>query len=311
MRTIPLWLASYPRSLEFLASSLGSLRQQSPNIFGAFTANSGLSDDEATVALRLSESPPLLWIADLGTAVNGLFTPDAPGRVKLDSDMFSAVEAKPGSADAQVFLQAKVLHELVHWGRYTKQLLEPEEMGEKFERDAYGRIVEPHGAAAAAALAADALGETAFGRDDVRESQPRGIRNHNPGNIRRSGIKWEGLADEAEMTPFQKLETVFCVFKEPKWGIRAISRLLANYQVKSGLQTVRAMIARWAPASDNNDTDNYSRFVATKMGVTADTSFRFADTLAVAMVTAVIAFENNAQPYSATQIKEAVSLGLV
>ena len=46
---------------------------------------------------------------------------------------------------------------------------------------------------------------------------PRGIRNHNPGNIDK-GADWEGLADD------QSSDSRFCVFKDPVWGIRAMAR---------------------------------------------------------------------------------------
>ena len=47
---------------------------------------------------------------------------------------------------------------------------------------------------------------------------PRGIRNNNPGNIK-LGTNWDGLSDEQN-------DDVFCQFKEPVWGIRALMRIL-------------------------------------------------------------------------------------
>ena len=49
--------------------------------------------------------------------------------------------------------------------------------------------------------------------DGSKKSLPRGIRNHNPGNIK-LGTAWDGLSDEQN-------DDVFCQFKEPVWGLRA------------------------------------------------------------------------------------------
>lgn len=74
---------------------------------------------------------------------------------------------------------------------------------------------------------------------------PRGIRNNNPGNIRDGNDKWQGLSAIDE-------DTAFAVFDTPTWGIRALARILINYQDKYGLRTVAEIINRWAPPSENN-----------------------------------------------------------
>jgi len=97
---------------------------------------------------------------------------------------------------------------------------------------------------------------------------PRGIRNHNPGNIERDGTRWQGMAREQS-------DARFVVFSGAKWGIRAIARILITYQDKrragdgSRIDTVRKFIARWAPPTEN-DTDAYARTVARALGVGAD-----------------------------------------
>lgn len=90
---------------------------------------------------------------------------------------------------------------------------------------------------------------------------PRGIRNHNPGNIEK-GSPWQGLAED------QSADRRFCVFKAPEWGIRAIARILVAYQDKHKLKTVRGIINRWAPPNEN-DTAAYVEHVAGKLGVDA------------------------------------------
>ena len=72
----------------------------------------------------------------------------------------------------------------------------------------------------------------------------RGIRNNNPGNIRRSKDKWQGAAKEQP-------DKNFVTFTSPVWGIRAIARILIRYQDNYGCDTVAKHIARWAPPSEN------------------------------------------------------------
>lgn len=85
----------------------------------------------------------------------------------------------------------------------------------------------------------------------------RGYRNNNPGNIDR-GAPWQGLAKRSDMTGEQQDEERFAVFSHPKWGIRAIARVLITYQDKrrapdgSRIDTIAEIVARWAPPIENN-----------------------------------------------------------
>ena len=94
------------------------------------------------------------------------------------------------------------------------------------------------------------------------ESLPRGVRNQNPGNIRKSKDPWQGLAREQP-------DKAFFTFKAPEWGIRALARVLITYQDDYDLRTVRQIITRWAPPNEN-DTGAYVRAVADRMGVSPD-----------------------------------------
>lgn len=78
----------------------------------------------------------------------------------------------------------------------------------------------------------------------------RGIRNNNPGNIRHSADRWQGA------NPHNQPDSEFVTFDTMAWGIRALLVLLKNYRVKHGLTTVRGIINRWAPSSEN-DTAAY------------------------------------------------------
>lgn len=131
---------------------------------------------------------------------------------------------------------------------------------------------------------------------------PRGLRNANPGNIRLSSVAWQGEAATQS-------DKDFVVFSAPEWGIRAMAKILLNYQAK-GLVTVRQMIGRWAPTSEN-DTASYVAHVAAAMGVGPDDPVYLHDLYELGqMVRAIITHENGVQPYPPEMINKGVGLAL-
>lgn len=90
----------------------------------------------------------------------------------------------------------------------------------------------------------------------------RGLRNCNPGNIRISRSHFRG-----EVRPSQ--DAAFKQFESMAYGYRAMFVLLDTYRRRYGLDTIRAMISRWAPPSENH-TESYIRFVAERSGISAD-----------------------------------------
>lgn len=126
----------------------------------------------------------------------------------------------------------------------------------------------------------------------------RGIRNNNPGNIdRHVGVRWQGQAAD------QSGDRRFVVFDSPKWGIRAIARILITYQDArdaadgSKIDTIREIIARWAPPAEN-DTGAYATHVATLTRIGVDQTIDVYDYATMkALVAAIITHENGAQPY--------------
>lgn len=130
---------------------------------------------------------------------------------------------------------------------------------------------------------------------------PRGIRNNNPGNIRRNGDPWQGLAD-------RQGDIEFFTFKTPVYGIRALARLLINYQDKHGLRTIEQIINRWAPTNEN-DTAAYVRAAARRTGFEADEKLdmhSYGDL--EPLVKAIIHHENGQQPYTDAEITKALVL---
>lgn len=82
----------------------------------------------------------------------------------------------------------------------------------------------------------------------------RGYRNCNPGNIRISGTRYKG-----EVVPSQ--DTAFKQFTSMAYGYRAMFVLIHYYCRVLHLKTVRQIISRYAPPSENH-TESYIRHVA-------------------------------------------------
>ena len=90
---------------------------------------------------------------------------------------------------------------------------------------------------------------------------PRGIRNNNPLNIRRTAKdQWQGLRAQQTDSAFERLE----------YGWRAAFYLLTRtYYHKYRLYTIRMIINRWAPPHENV-TATYIENVCRLTGITPD-----------------------------------------
>lgn len=102
---------------------------------------------------------------------------------------------------------------------------------------------------------------------------PRGIRNNNPLNIRK-GNNWKGERQHQSDPSFEEFETI-------QMGLRAGFIILRNYQrtsmaPKLRANTIRKIINRWAPASEN-DTLKYIKLVAKRSGLNPDELIAYRD----------------------------------
>jgi len=96
------------------------------------------------------------------------------------------------------------------------------------------------------------------------------IYNNNPGNIRTSPTEWRG-----EVT---KPGEAFERFKSMPYGIRATARILRTYRNKHGIKTIRQMIERYAPPSDNNPNNaNYAKHISDRSGFGIDEEINLND----------------------------------
>ena len=92
---------------------------------------------------------------------------------------------------------------------------------------------------------------------------PRGIRNNNPLNIRKSKDKWKGLRA-------QQQDEAFCQFENMEWGWRAAFWLLTRtYYHTYRLFTIRTIVQKWAPPHENN-TASYIANVSKLTGIGPD-----------------------------------------
>ena len=140
--------------------------------------------------------------------------------------------------------------------------------------------------------------------------EARGIRNNNPLNIRRSADKWQGQINAItpnpsfpegkghingnDSSPRGGREGVFCQFESMAYGWRAAFRLLCHtYYGKYKLRTIRDIIYRWAPPTENN-TEGYIDFVCRQTKYNAGCELK-ADSSYILLGIAMAAMETSTQ----------------
>jgi len=125
---------------------------------------------------------------------------------------------------------------------------------------------------------------------------PRGMRNNNPGNIRRSGNAWKGKLSTSSDSAFEQ-------FISYAYGIRAMIRQLLTYQGR-GLDTISEILYTWAPPADHNDTEGYISFVSNRSGFSPHQTLNLRNKATMsALVRAMAQMEN----YGGSEAKTAVT----
>lgn len=127
--------------------------------------------------------------------------------------------------------------------------------------------------------------------------EKRGIRNNNPGNIRKSADVWEGTAKE------QKDEE-FVSFESPEMGVRAMAKILKTYREEHNATTVEEIISRWAP-TEENDTESYIESVVQQTKIPRDSPV--SEKKLPSFIKAIIKHENGEVPYGDDVIKEGIA----
>lgn len=128
----------------------------------------------------------------------------------------------------------------------------------------------------------------------------RGYRNNNPGNIE-AGAKFNGFVGS---------DGRFGKYATPELGYRALGKQLLRYQTHHNRNTVREIINRWAPPSENN-TGAYVNLVAKQLGVSPDAPLDLnqQETL-YGLVRAIAGHENGGQLHSPDTIRAGVNMAL-
>ena len=135
----------------------------------------------------------------------------------------------------------------------------------------------------------------------------RGIRLHNPFNIRElkgDRTYWVGERATDDDPQFEE-------FDHEIYGIRAGVKILLNYQRLYGLMTIRGIMNRFAPPSEN-DTESYIAHLAGAMHVDPDEAIdlRYAPAALNAMARCIIRHENGYNPYHVAIIEAGIALAM-
>jgi hypothetical protein len=134
---------------------------------------------------------------------------------------------------------------------------------------------------------------------------PRGIRNNNPGNLRRTKDNWLG-----KVSIMESKDRSFEQFKKYWHGIRALIKDLRNDYFKDKKQTISELIYEYAPPTENN-TKQYINQVCKATGLKPDEIFEWnketIKTLCIAIVKhengRVTGFESEVFDYAWTALK--------
>lgn len=125
----------------------------------------------------------------------------------------------------------------------------------------------------------------------LRPGKHKGIKNNNPGNLRISNNQWKGKipVEFNSDGSFEQFETMF-------YGVRAALKNMMT-QYTRGNNTVRKLILKWAPYSDNpvDAVENYIKSVSLYAGLYPDKVFVWDKKNAVNIAYAMFKFENGGE----------------
>lgn len=119
-------------------------------------------------------------------------------------------------------------------------------------------------------------------------SLPRGYRNNNPLNVRKNAANaWKGKVVPGSDPAFEQFITM-------AYGYRCALYLLRKY-IGQGHNTIRKIVTKWAPPSENN-TSGYVSNVATRTGIGADTLLSRDDRERLCKIAWAMAWSENGRP---------------
>jgi hypothetical protein len=118
----------------------------------------------------------------------------------------------------------------------------------------------------------------------LNNSTIRGLRNNNPGNLRRTSNAWQGKVPFA-----QSKDAEFEQFYEIAWGIRAFF-INVETKFKAGQNTLAKFISVYAPSNENN-TQAYINRVSEAVGLTSNAQFSLSKPFLITLAKAMFAVE--------------------
>lgn len=127
---------------------------------------------------------------------------------------------------------------------------------------------------------------------------PRGIRNNNPLNI--SYVPGQGAAGS---------DGHFGVYRSQEEGIAASTRQLLLYQDRDHLNTIKDIVSKWAPPSEN-DTGSYIAGVSKQTGIGANDRVNLHDPKTAAAIVAAMAKHENGRNLDPETVRRGVDMGL-
>ncbi len=137
-------------------------------------------------------------------------------------------------------------------------------------------------------------------KNSIKAIVTRGYKNNNPGNIRPDGKTWIGEKPVSTDKGFKQFVTM-------PYGYRAMFVNLKGY-LGNGFNTVEKIISRWAPASDNNDTNAYIAAVVKKAGIPPDQQIAFTNTPIIRKIVQAISEQENGIPVNVADLDEGYKL---
>ena len=141
-----------------------------------------------------------------------------------------------------------------------------------------------------------------YGGNEFLSSEVRGLRNNNPANIRISKSNWKGKI------PIEKnTDGSFEQFINYPYGVRALIKLIYTYYNRYNLQTVEAIITRFAPNNENN-TASYILKVSKNLNVKRNQVFSLNASSLKALVLAIDQIENGKATITEAHYRDALKL---
>lgn len=127
----------------------------------------------------------------------------------------------------------------------------------------------------------------------------RGVRNANPGNIRKSKDQWEGAIGD---------DGAFVIFDSPESGVRALAKNLQSYG-RQGYDSIEKIINRWAPPSEN-DTQSYIDSVVAATGIPATQSLDLSNPDTLSALAQAIGYHETGSRYNPEVYQQGVARAL-